>query len=102
MCDGMLTEHLLVLGYSSDFMPHIGEVPEKPGQYIIAGFSGHGMPQILRSTEGLASMIRDGAPFEETGIPRIFKTTKQRITSDKNPLEESLQSIWKGPTKAKL
>jgi glycine/D-amino acid oxidase-like deaminating enzyme len=67
---------LLVLGYSSDFMPHVGEVPDKSGQYIIAGFSGHGMPQILLSTKGVASMIRHGTPFEKPGLPRIFKTSK--------------------------
>jgi glycine/D-amino acid oxidase-like deaminating enzyme len=37
----------LVMGWSSDFMPYVGDVPGKLGQLVIAGFSGHGMPQIL-------------------------------------------------------
>lgn len=65
-------------------MPHIGEVPSKPGQFIIGGFNGHGMPLIFLSSKGLAKMILDGAPFEETGIPRLFKTTAERLASDEN------------------
>lgn len=84
----------LVLGYSSDFMPHVGQVPEKPGQFIMAGFTGYGMPKILLSSKGLAAMVRDDATFEETGLPRIFKTTKQRNEAKLSPLEESLAPFW--------
>lgn len=90
------------MGYSSDFLPHLGEVPDKPGQYIIAGFSGHGMPEILLSSKGVASMVRNGTSFEESGLPQIFKTSTKRITNAKSPLEESLQPLWNGNDKAKL
>ncbi|KAL6415675.1 putative fad dependent oxidoreductase superfamily protein [Ilyonectria robusta] len=90
------------MGYSSDFMPHIGDVPGKSGQFIIAGFSGHGMPEILLSSKGLATMVRDGVSFEESGLPRIFKTSESRISSKKSLLEESMQSLWNGSTKPKL
>ncbi|KAF4313992.1 putative FAD dependent oxidoreductase superfamily protein [Botryosphaeria dothidea] len=73
-----------IMGYTADMMPHIGEVPSKPGQFIIGGFNGHGMPLIFLSSKGLAKMILDGAPFEETGIPRLFKTTAERLASDEN------------------
>lgn len=92
-----------VMGYSSDFMPHIGEVPGKPGQFIIAGFSGHGMPEILLSSKAVALMVRDGASFEETGLPHMFQTTAHRIANKSSPLEESLQPLWqKTSIKAKL
>lgn len=83
-------------------MPHIGDVPEKPGQFIIAGFSGHGMPEILLSSKGLAAMVRDGISFEESGLPRIFKTSKSRISSKQSLLEESMEPLWNGSTKPKL
>ncbi|KAM0415781.1 hypothetical protein ACHAPT_013242 [Fusarium lateritium] len=89
-----------VLGYSFDFMPHIGEVPGKPGQFIIAGFTGYGMPKILLSSKGLARMVRHGASFEETGLPTPFKTTRERNESKTSPLEDSLRSLW--VDKAKL
>ena len=83
-----------VMGYSSDFVPHIGEVPEKPGQFVIAGFSGHGMPEILLSSRAVAALVRNGTPIEQSGVPRVFKTSKARITAKGSPLEESLQSLW--------
>jgi glycine/D-amino acid oxidase-like deaminating enzyme len=90
------------MGYSSDFMPHLGALPGKEGQFIIAGFSGHGMPEILLSSKGVAAMVRDGVAFEDTGLPRIFKTTKERISRQDSPLEESLLSLWSGNNMAKL
>lgn len=67
-------------------MPHAGPVPSKPGQYILAGFNGHGMPQIYLTAKGIAKMIREGAPFGASGIPRIFETTRERLASKENAL----------------
>lgn len=91
-----------IMGYSSDFKPHLGQVPDKAGQYIIAGFSGHGMPEILLSSKGVAAMVRDDVPFEKSGLPSIFKTTKERITNKQSPLEESLKPLWEDDVKARL
>ncbi|CAG9948019.1 unnamed protein product [Clonostachys rosea f. rosea IK726] len=91
-----------IMGYSSDFVPHIGEVPDKPGQFIIAGFSGHGMPEILLSSKGLASIVRDGTAFEQTGLPRIFKTTKARVEAQGSPLEDSFSELWAKTPSPKL
>ncbi|KAK1460213.1 FAD dependent oxidoreductase superfamily protein [Colletotrichum melonis] len=91
-----------IMGYSSDFIPHLGGVPGKPGQYIIAGFSGHGMPEILLSSKGVAAMIRDGASFESTGLPRIMETSRARIERIDSPLEDGLKSLWEDDVKAKL
>jgi glycine/D-amino acid oxidase-like deaminating enzyme len=67
------------MGYSSDSAPHVGEVPSRPGQYISAGFTGHGMPVIFLTTKGLAEMVLTGKKFEDTGVPRIYKTTAERL-----------------------
>lgn len=90
------------MGYSSDFVPHIGAVPGKPGQFILAGFNGHGMPQILLSAKAVARMVRDGDLFEETGLPRIFKTTRERLDRKDSPLEDGLRPIWEQGARAKL
>ncbi|KAL1647330.1 hypothetical protein SLS58_002658 [Diplodia intermedia] len=73
-----------IMGYTADMMPHIGEVPSKPGQFLMAGFNGHGMPLIFLSSKGLADMILHAVPFEHTGIPRLFKTTAERLASEEN------------------
>lgn len=67
------------MGYSSDSAPHIGAVPSRDNQFIAAGFNGHGMPVIFLSTKGLAEMILHNTPYEQTGIPQIYKTTSARL-----------------------
>jgi glycine/D-amino acid oxidase-like deaminating enzyme len=89
------------MGYSSDMMPHVGEVPGSPGQYVCAGFSGHGMAQIFGASRGLAKMILEGLSFEQTGLPLLFKTTQARLESGENLMENSLKAIWEQP-KARL
>jgi hypothetical protein len=37
------------------------------------------MPHIYLTAKGIAKMIREDVPFEKGCIPRIFKTTKERI-----------------------
>ena len=67
------------MGGTPDGFSLIGDVPERPGQHIIAGFNGAGMLFIFLSSQGLARMVVDGIPFEQTGIPRIFQLTSQRL-----------------------
>lgn len=82
-----------VMGYSFDSNPHIGSVPSKPGQFILAGFNGHGMPVIWLGAKGLAKIILadrigEKVPFRETGIPRLFQTSQFRIDRAWNNKEE--------------
>lgn len=74
------------MGYTSDFQPHVGAIPQKPNQYILAGFNGHGMPVIFLAAKGVADMIRDDKTFEQTGLPRVYKTTEERLHSDTNAI----------------
>lgn len=88
------------MGYSSDGLPHIGQVPEQDGQYILAGFTGHGMPQIFLAAEGLAKMVCTGARFEETGLPRIFKTSQGRLDAKECKIFDATPGV--GGSQAKL
>jgi hypothetical protein len=74
------------MGYTTDSLPHVGQVPAKPGQFVVAGFNGHGMPQVFLSAKGVAQMILTGVEFEQTGVPRIFKTTQERLDSKENTI----------------
>ncbi|KAL2865615.1 phosphoenolpyruvate phosphomutase-domain-containing protein [Aspergillus lucknowensis] len=68
-----------IMGYSYDTAPHIGEVPGQPGKFICAGYDGHGMPVIFLAAKGLADIVMNGRSFENAHLPRIFKTTSERI-----------------------
>lgn len=79
------------MGFTNDFLPHVGQVPQKPGQFVIAGFNGHGMPQVFLSAKGLAQMVAKGTSFEHTGIPRLYKTSQQRL-DEAQPMESKRAS----------
>ena len=77
-----------VMGYSYDSNPHIGKVPGKEGQFILAGFNGHGMPVIWLAAKELAKMVVTGTSFEDTKMPRLFQTSQYRIDRAQNGNEE--------------
>ncbi|KGO57768.1 FAD dependent oxidoreductase [Penicillium expansum] len=68
-----------VMGYSKDSLPHIGGIPGKPGQFIAAGFHGHGMPVAFLSGKAVADMAQNSVAFEDTGLPRLYKTSLARL-----------------------
>ncbi|KAH7025170.1 FAD dependent oxidoreductase [Microdochium trichocladiopsis] len=79
-----------IMGYTSDSMPYVGHMPGKPGQMVLAGFNGHGMPLILLSAKGLTKMLMEGTTFEETGIPSPFKATQERLDNTGNAILEAV------------
>lgn len=91
---------IAVMGYSSDGLPHIGQVPGQNGQYILAGFTGHGMPQIFLAAEGLAKMVTTGQTFEEIGLPLLFQTSQSRLEAKENKIFDSITGD--GGSQAKL
>ena len=91
-----------VMGYSSDLVPHIGQIPGPKGRYIAAGFSGYGMPQILTIGQELARMVSEGIPYDKTTLPAVFKTTQARLDSSRNMMMEGLQGVWERKPRANL
>lgn len=89
----LITPVLLVMGYTTDYLPHVGAVPGKSNQFIIAGFSGHGMPQVFLSGGAIASMIVEEKEFRETGVPRIYQTSQARLSSRRNKILEGWQEM---------
>ncbi|KAF4806272.1 Gamma-glutamylputrescine oxidoreductase [Colletotrichum siamense] len=75
-----------ILGYTNDLMPYAGAVPSKDGQFICAGFNGHGMPAILLTAKGIAKMVLEDCTFEETGVPWPFKVTAARLQNPGNAI----------------
>lgn len=79
------------MGYSSDRLPRVGNVPNRPGMFIMAGFTGHGMPQIFLTAKGIAEMVNTGIPYEKTGIPSLFRESETRLQSE----EDQVLDLWK-------
>ncbi|CAJ0550004.1 Ff.00g099340.m01.CDS01 [Fusarium sp. VM40] len=77
-----------VMGYSSDRIPRIGAIPDRPGMYIMGGFTGHGMPQVFLCAKGLANMVLQQTDFQSTGIPRLFEESRPRLSDERNRILE--------------
>lgn len=73
-----------IMGYSADGFPHVGAVPGKAGQFICAGFSGHGMPQIFLSAKAVAEMALEGKGVEEVDLPKLYRASQARLDSKMN------------------
>ena len=82
-----------IMGYTADSLPHVGPIPGKPGQMVIAGFNGHGMPQTFLSAQGVARMLVEGTPYGETELPRLFQTTLERLQSMENQILGGASSL---------
>ncbi|KAB8078429.1 hypothetical protein BDV29DRAFT_166360 [Aspergillus leporis] len=72
------------MDYSYDTGPHVGEVLGKPGQYICAGFDGHGMPVTFLIAKQLDDMVHNGKSFEDVHLSRVYKSTAERLTKAQN------------------
>ncbi|KAI1148907.1 FAD dependent oxidoreductase [Nemania diffusa] len=75
-----------VMGYSTDSLPHVGKVPGREGVFVIAGFHGHGMPVIYLAAKGIAAMVTQGTEYDKTGLPSLYKTSKERLASERNDI----------------
>lgn len=85
----------VVLGYSSDLLPFVGEHPSRPGVFLLAGFTGHGMPRIPVCAEALSSLVASRLPsssispasaeraFREA-LPSPYILTQERLDSQVN------------------
>jgi glycine/D-amino acid oxidase-like deaminating enzyme len=51
-----------ILGFSQDNNPLIGPLPHRQGEYIAAGFSGHGMPMTFLAGKTVTEMIMGQSP----------------------------------------
>ncbi|KAI8312261.1 hypothetical protein K4K61_010628 [Colletotrichum sp. SAR11_59] len=80
-----------ILGYTNDLMPYVGAVPAKDGQFVCAGFNGHGMPAILLTAKGIAKMVLEDCTFEETGVPWPFQVTTARLQNPGNAIRDMVK-----------
>lgn len=77
---GAVTESVWtgIMGYTYDGFPFVGEVPGKDGQFMCAGFNGHGMPQVFLSAKAVAEMVVEGKSAESVDLPLVYRSTRER------------------------
>ncbi|KAJ4253360.1 hypothetical protein NW762_010515 [Fusarium torreyae] len=67
-----------IVGETPDAVPLVGPIDGLDGQWICAGFNGHGMARIFQCAPGLAKLIV-GEPWSTTGMPECFQYSKKRL-----------------------
>ncbi|CAH0057810.1 unnamed protein product [Clonostachys solani] len=72
-----------ILGMTPDNVPLIGSIEGLEGQWICAGFNGHGMARIFLCAPGLVKLML-GKPWSETGLPECFQYSTERVDRELN------------------
>ncbi|KAK2604647.1 hypothetical protein N8I77_007560 [Diaporthe amygdali] len=80
-----------IQGATPDGLPHIGKVPGKQSQWILAGFNGGGMALSFLSAQAVATMALGDVPFDQSGVhvPSLFETTEERLRQASNVPSEA-------------
>ncbi|KAI1495735.1 hypothetical protein F5X99DRAFT_414807 [Biscogniauxia marginata] len=73
-----------IMGYSSNRLSRTGGVLNRPGMFIMAGFSGLGMLQIFLTAAGLAYMVKYEKSFQKYEILRLFEEASDQLNSKEN------------------
>ncbi|KAI1657484.1 FAD dependent oxidoreductase [Daldinia decipiens] len=67
-----------IIGMTTDSVPFVGKIESLPGQWVCAGFNGHGMARIFTCAPGVAKLILGGS-WDDTGLPECFEITEERL-----------------------
>ena len=67
-----LTNGRALSGNTPDENPVLGAVPGKPGLWICAGFTGHGMALAFRSADAVSSLVLGHEEEVNAWLPRSF------------------------------
>jgi glycine/D-amino acid oxidase-like deaminating enzyme len=77
-----------IIAMTTDSVPFVGDLGD--GQYICAGFNGHGMARIFTCAPGVAKLVL-GGDWSETGLPECFEFNQERLA---RLSKEQRPSIW--------
>lgn len=95
-----------IIAMTADSVPFVGEVEELPGQFVCAGFNGHGeyaclwhcedktdfagMARIFTCAPGIVKLVL-GKQWEETGLPECFQISTERLGRLSS---QAVPSVW--------
>jgi len=82
------------MGHSVDQRPLMGEIPGRPGMYISAGYTGHGMATIHSLTRGLAHLLKTGQWDQR--VPAPYRVTASRLEASNAALDPRTEEPQKG------
>lgn len=79
-----------IIAMTPDSVPLVGAIDGADGQWICAGFNGHGMARIWTCAPGLVKLI-NGECWSSTGLPECFEYSNERLD---RALRQDMKSVW--------
>ncbi|KAJ5239121.1 hypothetical protein N7468_003740 [Penicillium chermesinum] len=79
-----------IIAMTPDSVPLVGAIESLPGQFVCAGFNGHGMARIFTCAPGVVKLVL-GQSWNDTGLPECFQCTQERLDRLSNG---GWSSIW--------
>ncbi|KAE8164539.1 FAD dependent oxidoreductase [Aspergillus tamarii] len=79
-----------IIAMTTDSVPFVGAIESLPGQYICAGFNGHGMARIFTCAPGVTKIML-GKGWDDTGLPECFRFSEERLSRLST---KTVQSVW--------
>lgn len=67
-----------LIAMTPDKVPYVGAIDDLPGQYICAGFNGHGMARIFTCAPGVVKLMLGGT-WRDTKLPECFRYSHERL-----------------------
>ena len=79
-----------IIAMTPDSVPLVGAIDGAEGQWICAGFNGHGMARIWTCAPALVKLMNGGS-WSSTGLPECFEYSDQRL---EKALKQNMKSVW--------
>lgn len=84
-----------ILGFTNDKFPYVGELDfvGMRNAYIVAGFSGHGMPRVYLSGKAIADCITSGKSIQQVGVvPECFYASAKRLAKTEHDYQKEIET----------
>lgn len=79
-----------IIAMTPDSVPMVGAIDGADGQWICAGFNGHGMARIWTCAPGLVKLM-NGEPWSATGLPECFEFSNERL---ERGTRHKMKRVW--------
>jgi len=84
-----------IMGFTKDKFPYVGELDfiGMKNAYIVAGFSGHGMPRVYFSAKSIAKCILTNQSIQQVGgIPECYYVSSKRLTKKEHAFKTEIDN----------
>ncbi|KAF5228925.1 hypothetical protein FAUST_10724 [Fusarium austroamericanum] len=82
-----------IMGFTADEVPFVGNVPGRPGQFVVAGFMGHGMARVFLTIRSLLQLAH--SEEVDSRVPKMYFDVEKRLKKPTPAWDEyPIMSTW--------